>query len=988
MSLNPGFQQPPAAADESSEQRLALFTRLSKGIALLALTLGALVLAGWAAEIQLLKSVRPYYVAMKPNTALAFLAAAGALWAAHQRTRAWAATARLLAAATALIGALTLLEHLAGWNLHIDELLFRETGPLVASAIPGRMAPLTALSFTLLGTGMAVMRHPSTATLAQCFAFLAASFSLLTLNSHLLGVHDFPGTELQVAMAVHTAAGLLLLSLGLLFASADRGFMRSISSPSPGGVMAIRLLPCVVLLPSILGWLRWQGERHGWYEPAFGVALLASACSVCLAFLVWSAASLLNGLDLARARAEAEIRHFNQTLEARVAQHTAELLLEREKLQRVLDAATNVSIIATTVDGIITVFNAGAEHMLGYRAQETIGKQTPALIHLESEVIARGVELTAETGREVGGFDVFVEAARHGRHEEREWTYVRKDGSHITVNLVVTALRDAGGVIAGFLGVAMDTSARKQAETASHENEERFHSIIDAVKDYSIVTLDPNGCVTTWNAGAERLNGYKAEEILGKHFSMFYSPAEREADLPAAELRIAESKGESRREGWRIRKDGRRFWSESLITAVRNGDGSLRGFSKIAHNITERKLAEERFRMIFDMAPNAMVMVGSDGRIELANVQTAKLFGHKREELLGQPVEMLVPERLRAAHAGHRDTFLRAPNIRTVGLGRELFGLHKDGSEIPLEIGLSPVTSVEGSFVLASIIDIRERRRAAAALDEAHSLLECHAAELAQTNKELAQKNEEVEAFVYIVSHDLRGPLVNLQGFCKELELSCDELLGQTSSPAADLQVSSARIHTILTKEIPDSLRYINLSTAKFHRLINALLELSRYGRQQYRSEELDLSPLIQSTVDLMRLSIAASGAWVCVGPVPKVYGDATALGQVYANLIGNAIKYLQPGRPGQIEIGGEMAGAEAHCWVRDNGAGLPASAKPRLFQVFQRFHPDLAPGEGMGLAIVRRVIERHGGRIWAEGEEGVGTTFHFTLPLGGNKHG
>ena len=523
-----------------------------------------------------------------------------------------------------------------------------------------------------------------------------------------------------------------------------------------------------------------------------------------------------------------------------------------------------------------------------------------------------------------------------------------------------------------------------------------------------------------------------------------------------------------------------------------------------------------------------MLMVGTNGRIELVNLQTERLFGYDRQELLGQPVEMLVPAALRGAHVGHRSHFFSGPTARAMGAGRDLFGIRKDGSEVPIEIGLSPIGNTQGSFVLASVIDISarqktekllrdqalildlahesvfirdredrvtywnqgaqrlygwskeealghvthsllktqfplslddiraqllseghwkgellhtrrdgslltvasawtlhpdganqsvlelnydvsERNRTDAALLEARRLLELRFAELTQTNKELAQKNEEVEAFVYIVSHDLRGPLVNLQGFCKELELSCEELHQTLKSegakgdgllcpqpagaPLSEALVRgqsgpspfapSARIHSILTQDIPDSLRYINLSTAKFHRLINALLELSRYGRQEYRPEELDLGALVQSTVDLMRLSIAAGGIQVSVGPVPTVYGDATAVGQVYANLIGNAIKYLQPGRPGHIEIGGETEGGSAHCWVRDNGAGLPASAKPRLFQVFQRFHPDLAQGEGMGLAIVRRVIERHGGRIWAESEEGVGTTFHFTLPCG-----
>jgi signal transduction histidine kinase len=298
-----------------------------------------------------------------------------------------------------------------------------------------------------------------------------------------------------------------------------------------------------------------------------------------------------------------------------------------------------------------------------------------------------------------------------------------------------------------------------------------------------------------------------------------------------------------------------------------------------------------------------------------------------------------------------------------------------------------------GCLIWASAVALNRldtaRSQGERALFEANNSLELRVTErtakLAETNKELARKNEEVEAFVYAVSHDLRTPLVNLQGFCKELELSCQELREKLLAPrhVRSSTEDEERIQTILTSDIPDSLRYISASTTKFQRLINALLALSRYGRQEYHSEELDLGAVVQSTLDLLHLSIATSGIKVSVAPIPKVYGDVTALGQVFANLIGNAIKYLQPDRPGFIEIGGESEDGNAHCWVRDNGVGLPASAKSRLFQVFQRFHPDHAEGEGMGLAIVRRIVERHGGKIWAEGEEGVGTTFHFTLPGG-----
>jgi signal transduction histidine kinase len=250
---------------------------------------------------------------------------------------------------------------------------------------------------------------------------------------------------------------------------------------------------------------------------------------------------------------------------------------------------------------------------------------------------------------------------------------------------------------------------------------------------------------------------------------------------------------------------------------------------------------------------------------------------------------------------------------------------------------------------------------------------------LGQRTDELARKNEEVEAFVYIVSHDLRGPLVNLQGFSQELQRSCNALLARLPG----LPGSSDEVREIAAEQIPGSLRFIAASTSKFERLINALLQLSRSGRQEYRSEPLDVDAIVRTTLDSLRSSVDESGAEVTVAPLPNARGDATAVGQIFSNLIVNAVNYLQPGRPGRIEIGGERDGTASHYWVKDNGVGIPESARPRLFQVFQRFHPTV-PGEGMGLATIKRIVERHAGRVWAESAEGVGTTIHWTLRADG----
>lgn len=291
-----------------------------------------------------------------------------------------------------------------------------------------------------------------------------------------------------------------------------------------------------------------------------------------------------------------------------------------------------------------------------------------------------------------------------------------------------------------------------------------------------------------------------------------------------------------------------------------------------------------------------------------------------------------------------------------------------------------------------------ERRAVQASLTQAHQELESRVVErtvalseanleLQRTNDtlshrtaELASKNEEVEAFVYIVSHDLRAPLVNLQGFAHELSISCDEvqrLLREAELPAP----MAARIEAAFTDNIHSALRYIAASVDKFERLIGALLALSRTGQQTYQLQVLDVAAVVGSTLDTLRQTIRDTSAEIVLGALPSAIGDSTAIGQVFGNLIGNALKYRAPERRLKISIDGRVDGDQVRFRVQDNGVGIPTTAQKRLFQIFQRFHPEIEAGDGIGLASVKRIVERHGGSIRADSEPGRGSTFSFTLP-------
>ncbi|HEV8390398.1 MAG TPA: PAS domain S-box protein, partial [Dongiaceae bacterium] len=255
---------------------------------------------------------------------------------------------------------------------------------------------------------------------------------------------------------------------------------------------------------------------------------------------------------------------------------------------------------------------------------------------------------------------------------------------------------------------------RQEIEHALRESERQFRLLVESVVDYAIFMLSVDGRVVSWNSGATRIKGYTASEIIGQDHSRFYTEEDRANGVPALALQTARERGQYEAEGWRVRKDGSRFWANVVLDAIRDNDGQLIGFSKVTRDVTERKEAQARdarFRRVVETAPNAIVMINATGAIEMVNAQAEQIFGYSRVEMLGQHVEMLVPERFRANHPGLRQSFLTDPRSRPMGAGRDLFGLRKDGSEFPIEIGLNPIETEEGTMVLSAIVDISTRKR-------------------------------------------------------------------------------------------------------------------------------------------------------------------------------------------------------------------------------------------------------------------------------------
>jgi signal transduction histidine kinase len=282
-------------------------------------------------------------------------------------------------------------------------------------------------------------------------------------------------------------------------------------------------------------------------------------------------------------------------------------------------------------------------------------------------------------------------------------------------------------------------------------------------------------------------------------------------------------------------------------------------------------------------------------------------------------------------------------------------------------------------------------RRLADAADSARRAreeLERRLDQLNELNEQLRQQTEENETFIYSVSHDLRSPLVNLQGFSKELLMTCEQLktlIDQAALPAA----AATQARALVDRDIGESVQYIRKAVSRASAIIDSLLRLSRAGKVEYRLQRVHVAQIVQNVVDAMRSTINDRKADVRVRALDDAWGDATAIEQVFANLIGNAVSYLDPSRPGKVEVGmmdlpeSPSEPSVRTYYVRDNGLGIPDAAIGKIFTAFQRYHSTHAVGEGLGLALVRRIVERHRGRIWAESREGHGSVFYFELPGG-----
>ncbi|MDE3112529.1 MAG: PAS domain-containing sensor histidine kinase [Chloroflexota bacterium] len=483
-------------------------------------------------------------------------------------------------------------------------------------------------------------------------------------------------------------------------------------------------------------------------------------------------------------------------------------------------------------------------------------------------------------------------------------------------------------------------------------SEAQFLASIVASADDAIIGKLLDGTIVSWNPAAERIYGYAAAEAVGQSVSMLVPP-DRPDELPEIMARLARGERIEPYETERVRKDGARIRVVLTISPIHDASGHVAGASTIVRDVSERLRAEQLFRALLESAPDAVVIVGSEGRIVLVNSQTEHLFGYARGELVGRPVEMLVPERSVHPHEIHRQGYFNDPRVRPMGVGLALFGKRKDGTEFPVEISLSPLVTDEGTLAISAIRDVTDRKAA----EERAQLLIREQTARAALEDALRLRDE----FLSVAAHELKTPITSLRGFA--------ELL---------LRDAADGRHERLER----GLRRIDEQSRKLGRLLTELLDVSRIhsGRLSIERVATDLVALagdVVASLDVPDHIVEVVGPPTLVAEV-----DSARMEQVLTNLIDNSVKYSRPGGRVSVRLAEETG--RAVIVVEDEGPGVAPEDRERIFHPFVRATPrDAVSGMGLGLYISRQIVEQHGGTLRGEFPGTAGTRMILTIPLG-----
>jgi PAS domain S-box-containing protein len=868
-------------------------TRSGQALCFGGAALGAFGLVGWLTGIEALFTIVPGQPRMMPNTALALLllGLAGTLHHPVYASHAARSLSVLAVFIVLVIGLVTTLEYLLEFPVSIDQLVIRsEAGPY-----PGRPSLPTAIALTLLAAAILGPRWRSRELVRGwewpilCAGFIAFSF----LIAQLFGageLYQFSDTPV-VGVAVPTSVGLLLISIGLLLEQPNTGVMRVLTSPSPGSTMLRRLVPAFILIVASVGFA--------------GARLLEVVGSENAA--VWFANLTVFGIILVLPLFAITARRLN---------HTHEALEQGRQAARDLIEQASEGIYISDLDGRFIEVNSVGCRMAGYSRAEILGKTIADLIPpSDAERLRSHRAQLLEGHTDIG-----------------EWVLRRKDGSYMPVEVSAKILPDGR-----WMAFSRDISERKRAQEALQQAQARTQELISLASD-GIFIADLEGRYVDVNEAGCRMLGYDRAELISKTiFDLI--PPEDEARLREDRERFLQG-GAGIGEWMLRRKNGTNLPVE--VSAKILPDGRWQG---IVRDISERRRAQEALRLseakfsgIVSISADAIISVDENQKITLFNEGAEKIFGRSSADVIGLPLDILIPERFRALHAHHVQNFASgADTARRMGAhGPAIFGVRKNGQEFPADAAISRMLVGGKRILTVALRDITDLKEAEAAAKRA---------------------TKARDDLLGIVAHDLRNPLTAIAALATVLERKASE------------------------REIADE---IARAANRMDRLIGDLLDVTRIeaGHFSLRQERLPTAELLSDVLEgQMPLASAASLELRLdmSSELPDIWADRDRILQVFENLIGNAVKFTKPG--GRITLAATARGNDILFSVADTGRGIPASHVPHVFDRFWQAPGASRRGLGFGLAIVKGIVETHGGCVWVESQHGRGSSFFFTIP-------